>query len=247
MGVSLTSSDGSRGPGLKVLAIIPARGGSKRILHKNIRKFHGRPMLSYSLKTAENSGLFEHIHVSTDDDQIAQVAKDAGHPVTFKRDDRLADDQTGVVAVLKNDLAEFESLGETYDAVVMILACAPLLLPSDLTGAMDLYLRRGEKHPVMAVCKFPVPPEWAFTMSDEGELTPADPQAILRNSQTFPERYFDAASFIVFPSPVLRSAEPCDIPYIGYELPPYRAVDIDVEDDWRTAELIYGGLLNEAK
>lgn len=247
MVAGLTSPVGSRRHGLKVLAIIPARGGSKRIPHKNIRNFHGQPMLTYSLKTAENSGLFDHIHVSTDDDQIAQVAKDAGHPVTFKRDVRLADDQTGVVAVLKNDLAAFEKRGDKYDAVVMILACAPLLLPSDLTGGMDLYLRRGEKYPVMTVCKFPVPPEWAFEMSDDGVLTPADAEAILRNSQTFPERYFDAASFIIFPSSVLRSPEPCDLPYIGYELPPYRAVDIDVEDDWRMAELIYGGMVHETK
>ncbi|HEY9163776.1 MAG TPA: acylneuraminate cytidylyltransferase family protein, partial [Magnetovibrio sp.] len=170
--------DGKQRPGMKVLAIIPARGGSKRIPYKNIREFHGQPMLHYSLKTAEDSKLFAHIHVSTDDDQIAQVAKDAGYPVKFKRDERLADDQTGVVAVLKNDLAVFEEQGERYDAVVMILACAPLLLPGDLTGAMDLYLQHGGKNPVMTVCKFPVPPEWAFEMSSDGVLTPADPEAI---------------------------------------------------------------------
>lgn len=239
------SSDGTGCHGLKVLAVVPARGGSKRIAHKNIRLFHGQPMLHYPLRAAQDSGLFSHIHVSTDDEQIAQVAHDAGHPVAFKRNAQLADDQTGIIPVLQNDLAAFEQRGEEFDAVVLILACTPLLLSGDLLGAMDVFVKHNQKSPVMAVCEFPVPPEWAFEMADDGTLTPVDSEAILRNSQTFPERYYDAASFTVFPTQVLRSAGVYDTPYIGYKIPRYRVVDIDVEEDWRLAELIYGGLISE--
>lgn len=238
--------DGLRRQSLKVLAIIPARGGSKRIPHKNIRPFHGRPMLHYPLRAANDSGLFSHIHVSTDDDAIAQVAADAGHPVLFKRDVALADDETGLIPVLQHELAEFERQGDKFDVVVLILACTPLMSSHDLLGAMEVYLGHGGKHPVMAVSAFPVPPEWAFEMEEGGILTPMDADAILRNSQTFPERYFDAASFTVFPAHLLRSDDVYNTPYAGYAIPRYRAVDIDVEEDWRLAELIYGGLNCEA-
>lgn len=233
---------GPEGLETKCLAIIPARGGSKRIPNKNIRPFHGRPMLTYPLAAAHYSGLFDHIHVSTDNEDIAEVAARAGYPVAFMRPPQLADDETGLIPVLRNVLRTFTERGENFGVVCLILACSPLLSADDLRGAMELFKHHRGGRPVMAVSDYAVPPDWAHEMKDDGTLVPLDPQAILRNSQTFPRRYFDAGSFTFFPAHLLVSGDIYETPYIGYRIPRYRAVDIDDEEDWRLAELIYSGL-----
>lgn len=230
----------------KCLAIIPARGGSKRIPHKNIRAFHGKPMLTYPLAAARDCGLFDFIHVSTDDADIARAADEAGFPVAFMRPARLADDETGLIPVLRDVLATFEQRGAAIETVGLIFACSPLLAVEDLQGAMRLYQSHGGARPVMAISDFAVPPEWAHEMKEDGSLVPVDPQAVLRNSQTFSPRYFDAGSFTLFPADLLRAGKIDVTSYIGYRIPRYRAVDIDDEEDWRLAELIYSGLYNEA-
>ena len=119
---------------MRRLAIIPARGGSKRIPNKNVRDFCGKPMLAHILSAARDSGLFETVHVSTENAAIASVAAEQGYPVDFMRPDNLADDYTAIMPVMKYVVDEYERRGRTFDQVWLLMACAPLIAASDLVG-----------------------------------------------------------------------------------------------------------------
>ncbi len=123
----------------KRIAIIPARGGSKRIPDKNIREFCGRPMISYTLQAARDSGLFEVIHVSTDTLRITEIAKNLGFPVNFLRPAELADDHTPIMPVLRHVVETFRERGQIFNEIALLMACAPLIEASDLIGAQRLY------------------------------------------------------------------------------------------------------------
>ncbi len=116
----------------KRIAIVPARGGSKRILSKNIRKFCGAPMISHILGTASQCGMFDEIHVSTDSDEVAAVAESLGFAVAFKRPANLADDHTPLMPVIKYVIEEYIRRGEIFDSVALLLPCDPMITADDL-------------------------------------------------------------------------------------------------------------------
>src|SRR5437588_12412635 len=121
------------------IAVIPARGGSKRIKHKNIVDFCGRPLLTYSLAAAAESKLFDVVHVSTEDRAIADVAARYGYPPEFLRDEALADDHTGVIPVLRWVLERYAERGRNFDAVCLLMPTAPLIDADDLKGALAMF------------------------------------------------------------------------------------------------------------
>jgi N-acylneuraminate cytidylyltransferase len=223
------------------LAIIPARGGSKRIPDKNIRDFCGKPMIAHVLEAARSSGLFDIIHVSTESETIAETVAGLGLPVDFLRPAALADDRTPIMPVLKYVTDEFGQRGRTFDQVWLLMACAPLIDASDLTSAERLFERSGGRLPVLAVMEYPAPIEWAFDLAPDGRLVPVQPGMFARRSQDIEPKYFDAGSFAVFPAATVRESQGAgsDSGFIGYALPKGAAIDIDDEQDWLLAEAMF--------
>jgi len=223
------------------IAIIPARGGSKRIPNKNIRDFCGQPIISYVLDAARKSELFDAIHVSTDSKKIRSVVEELGYPVDFLRPLSLSDDYTPIMPVLKFVLEEYYSRGREFDQVCLLMATAPLIDDGDIKAAFTLFEEKGGKRPVMAVTPYPAPLEWAFKRIDDGYLEPLNPGMFSVRSQDLDEKYYDAGCLAIFPALRVMTAEGagCDVGFYGFVLPKWKAVDIDKEEDWSFAESLF--------
>ena len=180
------------------LAIIPARGGSKRIKNKNIINFLGMPMIGYTLRACRESGLFDKIHVSTDSDTIKKTSENLGFSVDFMRAPELADDHTPLMPVLHSVVREYAKLGQDFDTVSMIMPCAPLLEASDLIQAYRVFEQHRPRKPLMAVAPFPVPVEWAYKRLENGELVPVTPGAYAIRSQDLGKKYYDTGTFYFY-------------------------------------------------
>ena len=226
---------------MKRLAILPARGGSKRIPNKNIRDFCGKPMIAHSLNAAGASGLFDAVHVSTESTAIGDVAAGLGFPVEFMRPAELADDYTPIMPVLKYVTDEYQRRGRTFDQVWLLMACAPLIAAGDLVAAERLFVEAGGRSQLLAVSEFQAPIEWALRREASGQMIPLQPGMFAVRSQDLEKRYFDAGSFAVFPAETVQASVGAgsDVGFIGYVLPKGTAVDIDDERDWALAEAIY--------
>lgn len=220
------------------LAIIPARGGSKRIPHKNGRMVAGRPLLAWTLDAVDAAGVFDEVHVSTDERDLADIAADAGHPVGFLRDPALADDHTPLRPVLRWVVDRYEDAGRRVDVVALVAATAMLLEPGDLSGAMDRFDAVGRAAPVMAVTRYPAPIEWAFRIDADWRLKALDLPSHARRSQDLEGHVYDAGAFLIMTVEQLRAETP---PGYGVLLPTARAVDVDDEDDLELVELLLLG------
>jgi pseudaminic acid cytidylyltransferase len=223
------------------LAIIPARGGSKRIPDKNIRDFCGRPMIGHILQAAAASKLFDTIHVSTESQRIADVVLALGYPIDFLRPDRLADDHTPLMPVLRYVTEAYAAKGRVYDEIWLLMACASLIEPDDLIGASRSFTLSGGQRPVMTVAQYPAPVEWAFRREEGNHLVPLRPEMLAVRSQDIEPTYFDTGSFYVYPtSAILQSEGAGDYSaYVAYLLPRQKAIDIDSEEDLQLAESMF--------
>lgn len=223
------------------LAIIPARGGSKRIPNKNIRDFCGKPMIAHILQVARASGQFDVIHVSTESEEIRETVEALGFGVDFKRPDELADDHTPIMPVLKYVTDTYAARGKLFDQAWLLMACAPLIDTRDLQEAAALFDRAGGCDPLLAVSEYPAPIEWAFKRSPDGRLDPVQAGMFAMRSQDLEKKYYDAGSFAVFPSATVRASTGAgsDAGFIGYILPKGKAIDIDDEEDWVMAEAMF--------
>ena len=184
---------GADASGLKRLALIPARGGSKRIPRKNIIDFHGKPMLGYSIDAALESGLFDRVHVSSDDDEVRAIAERLGASADPKRPAELADDHTGILPVARWALQEYAKRGEHYDDVFILFACAPFIESTDLTAAYSLYLEHDRKRNLLSVGRAPSYPERYYSREDTGRLTPLDAEAMGKRTQECNAGYLNPA------------------------------------------------------
>lgn len=231
---------------MKRLAIIPARGGSKRILKKNIKNFCGKPIISYSINTAIKSELFHTIHVSTDCAETASVVEKMGLKIDFMRDPDLADDDTPIMPVIKWVLENYQLKGMFFDEVVLIMACAPLIDYHDLKNASKLMNKSTGNCPIISVSSYPAPIEWAFDMDTKGKLAPLNPGMFKIKSQDLKKRYFDTGSFIFLPIDYILNSKGAgdDNSFLAYELKKFKAIDIDEEEDWEFAEQIMKSLDN---
>lgn len=223
------------------LAIIPARGGSKRIANKNIRNFCGKPMIAHVLQAARGSGLFDVIHVSTDSLLIRETVENLGFQFDFMRPHELADDYTPIMPVLKYVTDAYALQGQLFDQVWLLMACAPLIETSDLQQAAQLFDQSGGSSPVLAVSEYPAPIEWAFSRSSDGKLTPVQRGMFAVRSQDLEKKYFDAGVFTAFPAAIVQASEGAgsDMDFIGYMMPKGKSIDIDDESDWILAEAMY--------
>jgi pseudaminic acid cytidylyltransferase len=225
------------------LAIVPARGGSKRVPDKNIRDFAGRPMMAHILETARKSALFDVIHVTTESPRVAAVVENLGFEIHFMRPTELADDQTPLMPVLRYVTESFAARGQNFDEVWLLMACAPLIEPGDLIAAAHLYTEAHGQWAVLSVTPYPVPIEWAFECDADGRLYATQPGKFAIRSQDLGAKYYDTGTFCGFPARrVLESTGAGDdTGFVGYVLPRHKAIDIDTEEDWQFAEILYMG------
>lgn len=224
------------------IAIIPARGGSKRIPKKNVRPFAGKPMIAYPIRAALDAGVFDRIIVSTDSDEIAEVAKAEGADVPFRRPAELSDDRTATAPVLLHTLEWLRANGTPASYACCIYATAPFVRPEDLVRGLDI-LKAANATTAFSVTSFAFPIFRSLKIMPEGELAMFWPEHRLTRSQDLPEAYHDAGQFYWMDvarftnDPNLYSADARPV-----ILPRYLVQDIDTPEDWETAEYMYKAL-----
>ncbi len=225
---------------MNAVAIIPARGGSKRIPKKNIRQFCGKPIIAYSISVALNSGLFDEVIVSTDDEEISKIAKFYGATIYDLRPAILADDKTGVMDVVSFELRQLAIRGFSPSCVCMIYATAPMLRVIDLIDSYNFF-KSSDTCFVFSAAEFAYPIFRAFKILDNGGAEMFQPEFYRTNSQDLPKAYHDAAQFcwakpnaMHEPNPLIFSenARP-------FVISTNLVADIDTRDDWARAEWLY--------
>ncbi|HEY9102745.1 pseudaminic acid cytidylyltransferase [Chitinimonas sp.] len=229
---------------MTTIAIIPARGGSKRIPRKNVKAFHGRPMLAYSIAAAKASGLFDRVVVSTDDDEIMSLARAEGAEVPFVRPAALADDHTTTIAVIQHAIEALRAEGEPVELACCIYATAPFVQARYLQAGHAALLEHPTKSYAFSVTSFPFPVQRAIRLTEEGAVDALYPQYRNTRSQDLEEAYHDAGQFYWGRAEAWLRGDvifsPASLPVV---LPRYLVQDIDTLEDWRRAEYLYGALL----
>lgn len=220
------------------IAVIPARGGSKRIPRKNIKPFAGSPMISYAINAARASGLFSHIVVSTDDEEIADISRKLGAETPFVRPADLADDHATTASVIVHAIERCDSLGWQVGAVCCIYPAVPFLRAPDLVAAWKLYEASSADY-CFPVAEFPSAVQRALHRDADGRLSPIDPANELVRTQDLKPAFFDAGQFYWGSKEAWLGNPRIHSNGIGFVVPGWRAVDIDTADDWDRAELIH--------
>lgn len=219
-------------------AIIPARGGSKRIPRKNVRPFAGQPMISYSVRCAVESGLFDRVVVSTDDDEIASVAQEYGAEVPFRRPAELSDDHTATTAVIAHAVRELQRSGTDVTAACCIYATAPFVRTEDLAAA-KAKLEGGDWRYVFAATSFGFPIFRGFRLGERDDVEMFYPKHFGTRSQDLPEAFHDAGQFYWGrPEAWLADARIFDRWSTVVRIPRWRVQDIDTPEDWERAEML---------
>jgi pseudaminic acid cytidylyltransferase len=218
---------------MRNLAIIPARGGSKRIPKKNIRDFLGKPIIAYSIEAARNCGLFQEVMVSTESEEIASVAKQLGASIPFLRSKKTADDIAPLNEVYLEVVSKYKDTGVSFDTYCLILPTAPLLTADLLYKAYEM-LQNTDFDSIRPVVPFEYPIQRAFMMNNS-KLDFLFPDYTTTRSQDLEKAYHDAGMFYF-----IKGGKPMGgNGRGGFEIDPVYAQDIDSEEDWRMAELKY--------
>jgi pseudaminic acid cytidylyltransferase len=221
------------------VAVIPARGGSRRIPRKNVKAFAGKPMIAHSIETAAASECFDLVVVSTDDDEIAAVATEYGAEVPFRRPAELADDHTGTTEVVQHAVRMLAGGGLTATYVCCIYATAPLLAPESLREGFEKLRSSGLSY-AFSVAAFPAPIQRALRIRDDGALEPIWPENVFVRSQDLEPAYHDAGQFYWGTAEAWAAGEQVhsrrSVPVV---LSSERVQDIDTPEDWVRAERLY--------
>ena len=219
------------------LAIITARGGSKRIPRKNIKEFCGKPILSYSIEAALTSGIFDEVMVSTDDEEIAAVARQAGACVPFFRSSETANDYASTDDVIMEVLQTYEKQGRHFDAFCCIYPTAPFITAERLKEAMNLL---DEADSVMPVVPFSYPPQRGLLLDEQGFLIRQFPEYASARSQDLPKVYHDCGQYYACKTETFIKAGTTDVEkMVPVVLSEMEVQDIDTQQDWEMAELKY--------
>lgn len=221
----------------KNLAIITARGGSKRIPRKNIKEFCGKPILTYSIEAARASGVFDEIMVSTEDEEIAGVARAAGASVPFFRSKEAADDYASTDDVILEVLMAYRNIGREFDAFCCLYPTAPFLTGRRLLEAMEL-LKDADS--VMPVVPFSYPPQRGLILNENGYVRRQFPEYATARSQDLPKIYHDCGQFYACRTDAFLQAKTTDVPrLLPLILTDLEVQDIDTPQDWAIAEMKY--------
>lgn len=222
------------------VAIIPARGGSKRIPRKNIKNFYGKPLISYSIEVALKSKLFSKVIVSTDDEEIMRIAKEYGAEVPFIRPKELSDDFTGTSEVIQHALNYLKSIGENYDFCCTIYATAPLLQKRYLIKGFEM-IKNSNAKLVFSVTSMPFPIQRTFKIED-GRCKMFWPENFYKRSQDLEEAYQDAGQFYWENLNIDSDEISFGKDSIPIVIPRKYVQDIDTLEDWELVELMYKAL-----
>ncbi len=226
------------------IAIITARGGSKRIPKKNIKDFCGKPIISYSIEAAISSGIFDEVMVSTDDDEIAEVSRICGASIPFFRSARTSDDYATTTDVLMEVLDEYYRMNRYFKIGCCIYPTAPFVSGKKLKEAYDMFVSSGAES-LVPVVRFSYPPQRAYVEKD-GFLQFRFPKYITSRSQDLEPMFHDAGQFYYFNvETFMNSGSILTGRITKFELPEIEAQDIDNEMDWKIAEIKYS-LTNKA-
>ena len=227
---------------MKSIAVIPARGGSKRIPRKNIKSFAGRPIIAYAIQASLESGLFDRIVVSTDDEEIAAAAQTEGAEVPFIRPAALSDDYTNTLAVVAHAIRTLASDGYVPDHVCCIYPTAPLLLPTSLREGYQRLIDTRASF-AFGVASYGHPIQRALRLSSNGSVSMFEAAHAMTRSQDLEAAYHDAGQFCWGTADAfLGGTSPFLVASAAVLLPRSRVVDIDTVDDWELAEALYRAL-----
>jgi N-acylneuraminate cytidylyltransferase len=224
------------------IAIIPARGGSKRIPRKNIKLFHGKPMIAYSIEAAKKSGCFDKIIVSTDDQEIAEVAKQYGAEVPFIRPANISDDFATTLDVMQHAINWCHKQNWSVNNVCCIYATAPFILSEYILQGLTLLAADNVQY-VFSATTFAFPIQRAIALSDNGEVSMFSPEHEKTRSQDLPEAYHDAGQFYWGKESAFKNAISIFSEHSRVILLPRSHVqDIDTPEDWDLALTLYSAL-----
>ena len=233
---------GKNGGKMRNIAVITARGGSKRIPRKNIKDFLGKPIMAYSIEAAISSGIFDEVMVSTDDEEIAEIAKKYGAKVPFFRSEVTSGDFATTNDVLLEVIDEYEKRGEFFDYGVCIYPTAPFVTPEKIKDAMEKIIEKNGDS-LIPVVSFSYPPKRALVIRDE-KLVFEYPEFMDSRSQDLESEYHDVGQFYCFNINAFKKNKKLMlgniIPYVVDEM---EVQDIDNESDWKIAEIKYRQML----
>jgi N-acylneuraminate cytidylyltransferase len=226
---------------LKTVAIITARGGSKRIKRKNIKMFLGAPIISYSIKAALETSCFDEVMVSTDDDEVADIARECGAMVPFMRSEKNSDDYSTTYDVIEEVLNSYSERGMSFEYGCCIYPTAPFVNSKKLITAFEL-LSASQALSLVPVTKFSYPILRSLKIED-GLLKMNWPEHLNSRSQELPQSYHDCGQFYFFNTEgILREKKLFTDNTIAMEIPESEVQDIDTEEDWKLAEIKYSFL-----
>lgn len=223
---------------IKNLAIITARGGSKRIPRKNIKPFFGKPMIAYAINSALNAKIFDEIIVSTDDCEIAKISQDLGAKVPFMRSAKTSDDFATTKDVLLEVLQKYKELDFKIEQICCIYPCVPFLTGEILKNAFNEFIK-SKADSLTPVVKFSFPIQRSFRINKDGFLEYNEPHNAIKRSQDLEPMYHDAGMFYFYKADNMNSNKK-----VAFIIDEMLAQDIDTIDDWSIAELKFK-VLNE--
>ncbi len=224
---------------MSLVAIITARGGSKRIPHKNIKNFMGKPMLAYAIEAALKSGIFDEVMVSTDDVKIAEIAKQYGAKVPFMRSEKTATDFATTSDVLAEVLAEYEMRGKYFDEFCCIYPCVPFLTSDILVKAEEKF-KCSQADALLPVVRYSFPIQRALLLGDDGYLKYREPENAQKRSQDLEPSYHDVGMFYFCNVQKFKQKRNVILSKtILLELDEMNIQDIDTLEDWKIAEMKY--------
>jgi pseudaminic acid cytidylyltransferase len=227
------------------VAIIPARGGSKRVPRKNVREFCGRPMIEWSIHAALESGCFQRVVVSTDDAEIAEVSRRAGAEVPFVRPAELSGDLAGTTAVIAHAISALELGGSSDSLACCLFATAPFVRSGDLRRASHLFEAKDLDY-VLSITQFDAPIQRAIRLDNQGRIGMFHPENFHSRSQDLEPAYHDAGQFCWGTAKAWMEGRPVFLARTApYLLPRHRVQDIDTLEDWERAERMFLAMRTE--
>ncbi|MEL7320111.1 MAG: pseudaminic acid cytidylyltransferase [Pseudomonadota bacterium] len=228
------------------IAIIPARGGSKRIPRKNIRSFAGKPMIGYAIEAALRSPVIERVLVTTDDPAIADIARDLGAEVPFRRPPELADDHTPTVPVIQHAITAVRMAGWDVKRAVCLYPGVPFIEVEDLSRALELLMEHDDHGYTFPVAEFPSAIQRALKRGEDGSVTPFTPGHAATRTQDLEPTFYDAGQFYWANADTWLSGANIHQNGCAITLPSWRVVDIDTPEDWERAEKMHSALMQRA-
>jgi pseudaminic acid cytidylyltransferase len=226
------------------LAVIPARGGSKRIPRKNIKYFHGKPMIAYAINAALASKVFDKVIVTTDDPEIMQIAQNYGAEIPFVRPAELADDHTPTVPVIAHAIRACNQMGWDVEDVCCIYPGVPFISIDDLRAAHKQLIATSAQY-VFPVTGFPSPIQRALRRLSDGSVRPFQPEYVATRTQDLEPGFFDVGQFYWGKTSAWLRGLNLHLNGVTHVIPEWRVIDIDTPADWERAELLYATLADK--